>query len=96
MQTARQAARQRRRRHRLMTGTAVMLTAAGVLVCLVTALLPGPKSEVGAVVAAPAATQVEATPSAPTSPAHPADSSHAARTPTAAVGTTTSAPQPSA
>ncbi|MGW0390425.1 hypothetical protein ACWDYJ_05875 [Streptomyces sp. NPDC003042] len=79
-----------------MTGTAVMLTAAGVLVCLVTALLPGPKSEVGAVVAAPAATQVEATPSAPTSPAHPADSSHAARTPTAAVGTTTSAPQPSA
>ncbi|MCJ1676657.1 hypothetical protein MTF65_04710 [Streptomyces sp. APSN-46.1] len=80
-----------------MTGTAVMLTAAGVLVCLVTTLLPGPKGEVGAVVAAPAATQVEATPSAPTSPAPPADSSHAAATPTAAVATTTAAtPQPSA
>ncbi|MEU4353290.1 expansin EXLX1 family cellulose-binding protein [Streptomyces virginiae] len=79
-----------------MTGTAVMLTAAGALVCLVTALLPGPKDEAGAVVAAPTATQVEAMPSAPTSPAPTTDSSHAAGTPTAAVGTTTAAPPPSA
>ncbi|MET9569653.1 expansin EXLX1 family cellulose-binding protein [Streptomyces virginiae] len=79
-----------------MTGTAVMVTAAGALVCLVTALLPGPKGEVGAVVAAPTATQVEAMPSAPTGPVPPTDSSHAAVTPTAAVGTTTAAPPPSA
>ncbi|MEU7606571.1 expansin EXLX1 family cellulose-binding protein [Streptomyces sp. NPDC041003] len=78
-----------------MMGTTA-LTAAGVLLCLVTAMLPGPKAEVGADVAAPAATQAEATPSAPTSPAPPTDSSHAAPTATAAVGTTTAAPQPSA
>ncbi|MFD9376346.1 expansin EXLX1 family cellulose-binding protein [Streptomyces sp. NPDC059999] len=107
MQTARQAARQRRRRQRLMMGTTA-LTTAGILVCLVMAMLPGPKAEVGADVAAPAATQAEAAPSTPTSPAPPMDSSHAAATATAtataatatptatAVGTTTAAPQPSA
>ncbi len=95
MQTARQAARQRRRRHKLMMGTTA-LTAAGVLLCLVTAMLPDPKAEVGTDVAAPAATQAEAMPSAPTSPAPPTDSSHAAATATAAVGTATAAPQPSA
>ncbi|MFJ6755381.1 expansin EXLX1 family cellulose-binding protein [Streptomyces sp. NPDC091273] len=96
MQTARQAALQRRRRHKLMRGTAVMLTAAGVLVCLVTAMLPGSKAEVGADVAAPAATQVRATSPAPTSPAPPTESSRAAETPTVAASTTTAAPQPSA
>ncbi|MGW7434630.1 expansin EXLX1 family cellulose-binding protein [Streptomyces sp. NPDC054849] len=83
-----------------MTGTTVALTAAGVLVCLVTALLPGPKdgagAEAGAEVAAPAGIQAGATPSAPTSPAPPTDSPPAAGTPTAAVATTTAAPQPSA
>ncbi|WP_406514073.1 expansin EXLX1 family cellulose-binding protein [Streptomyces sp. NBC_00161] len=93
MQTARQAARQRRRRHRLITGTAVMLAAAGVLICLVTAMLPGP--EAGAGLAAPALTRAGATPTAPTSPTPPTDGSPAAATPTAAVGTTSAPPQPS-
>ncbi|MGR4880383.1 expansin EXLX1 family cellulose-binding protein [Streptomyces sp. LARHCF249] len=81
-----------------MIGTTVALTAAGVLVCLVTAMLPGPKAGAGAgaEVAAPAATQAGTTPtpSAPTSPA-PADSSPAAETPAASAGTTTAAPEPS-
>ncbi|MFD8984063.1 expansin EXLX1 family cellulose-binding protein [Streptomyces sp. NPDC059564] len=77
-----------------MAGTAVMLTAAGVLVHLVTAVLPGLKGEIGAGVAAPAATQVGATSPAPTSPARPTESSRAAETPTAAASTTTAAPQP--
>ncbi|MFD9408584.1 expansin EXLX1 family cellulose-binding protein [Streptomyces sp. NPDC059989] len=79
-----------------MRGTAVMLTAAGVLVCLVTAMLPGSKAEVGADVAAPAATRVGTTSSAPASPAPPTEGSHAAETPTPAASTTTAAPQPSA
>ncbi|MFE6847474.1 expansin EXLX1 family cellulose-binding protein [Streptomyces sp. NPDC057686] len=82
-----------------MRGTAVMLTTAGVLFCLVTAMRPGPEAEAGARAdtAAPAATLAGATPSAPTSPAPPADSSHATATPTTAVGATTDAtPQPSA
>ncbi|MDX3534828.1 expansin EXLX1 family cellulose-binding protein [Streptomyces sp. MB09-01] len=86
-----------------MVGTTA-LTAAGILVCLVTAMLPGPgpKAEAGADVAAPAATQAGTMPSTPTSPststspAPPTDSSHAAATATAAVGTTTAAPPPSA
>nr|WSX54411.1 expansin EXLX1 family cellulose-binding protein [Streptomyces sp. NBC_00974] len=86
-----------------MRGTAVMLTAAGALFCLVTAILPGPKDEAGARadMAAPATTLAGTTPSAPTSPAPPADSSHGAATPTAtptaAVGAPAAAtPQPSA
>ncbi|WP_406179113.1 expansin EXLX1 family cellulose-binding protein [Streptomyces sp. NBC_01006] len=82
-----------------MLGTAGILTAAGVLFCLVTAMLPGPKAEAGAGadVAAPAATHARATPSAPTSPAPPADSSPAAATPSAAGATATAqTPQPSA
>ncbi|MER7463319.1 expansin EXLX1 family cellulose-binding protein [Streptomyces sp. NPDC097981] len=84
-----------------MRGTAVMLTAAGALFCLVTAMLPGPKDEAGARaradMAVPAATLAGATPSAPTSPAPPADGSHGAATPTAALGATTAAtPRPSA
>lgn len=95
MQTARQAARQRRRRHRLMLGTAVILTAAGVLFCLVTAMLPDPKA--GAGVAAPAATHAGATPPAPTSPAPPAAGSPAAATPSpAAAASTAPKPPPSA
>ncbi|MCX5130473.1 expansin EXLX1 family cellulose-binding protein [Streptomyces sp. NBC_00347] len=96
MQTARQAARQRRRRHRLMLGTAVMTTVAGVLVYLVTSVLPGPEAEVGADVTALATTRAGATSTAPTSPAPPTQSSHAAEAPTAAASTTTTAPQPSA
>lgn len=83
-----------------MLGTAVILTAAGVLFCLVTAMLPGPKDRAGAGspadVAAPAATLAGAAPSAPTSPS-PADSPPASATPSAA-GATAGAqtPQPSA
>ncbi|MFE2875226.1 expansin EXLX1 family cellulose-binding protein [Streptomyces roseus] len=98
MQTARQAARQRRSGHRLMRGTAVMLTAAGALFCLVTAVLPGPHDQAAARadMAAPAATLAGAAPSAPTSSPR-ADSSHGAPTPTAAVGATTDAtPRPPA
>ncbi|MFG2986845.1 expansin EXLX1 family cellulose-binding protein [Streptomyces sp. NPDC048258] len=86
-----------------MLGTAVILTAAGVLFCLVTAMLPGPKAGAdagagaGADVAAPAATQTGATSSAPTSPAPPAAGSQAAATPSAAAAATTAAtPPPSA
>lgn len=99
MQTARQAARQRRHRHRLMLGTAVILTTAGLLFYLVTAMLPGPKAGAGAGadVAAPAATPAGAAPSAPTSPAPPAASSHAAAPPSATAAATTAAtPTPSA
>ncbi|MGW7458114.1 expansin EXLX1 family cellulose-binding protein [Streptomyces sp. NPDC054797] len=101
MHTARQAARQRRRRLRLITGTAVVMTAAGVLVCLVTAMLPGQEAGAGAGTAAPALIQPDATPSAPTVPAPPTDSPPAAATPTApptptaAAGTATEAPRPS-
>ncbi|WP_251063968.1 expansin EXLX1 family cellulose-binding protein [Streptomyces sp. ISL-44] len=86
-----------------MLGTAVILTAAGVLFCLVTAMLPGPKAgadagagagaDAAADVAAPAATQTGATSSAPTSPAPPAAGSQAAATPSAAAAAT---PPPSA
>ncbi|MET9469585.1 expansin EXLX1 family cellulose-binding protein [Streptomyces sp. NPDC006544] len=82
-----------------MLGTAVMLTAAGVLFCLVTAILPGPKAGAGAGagVAAPAAAPAGATASEPTSPAPPAASSQAAAAPSAAAeATTTATPQPSA
>ncbi|WP_239516014.1 MULTISPECIES: expansin EXLX1 family cellulose-binding protein [unclassified Streptomyces] len=82
-----------------MLGTAVILTVAGVLICLVTAMLPGPKAGAGAPadMAAPAATLAGTTPSAPTSPTPPADSSHAAATPSTAVAATTAAtPPPSA
>nr|WP_078987546.1 expansin EXLX1 family cellulose-binding protein [Streptomyces sp. XY332] len=100
MQTARQAARQRRQRQRLMRGATVLLTVVGVLVCLVTTMRPGPKAEAGgevrADVAATAATGAGATPQAPTSPAPSTDSSRAAPTPTATTGTTAAAPPPSA
>lgn len=96
MHTARQAARQRRRRHRLMLGTAVILTAAGVLFCLVTAMPPGPKAGAGAGadVAAPAATYTGAASSAPTSPAPPAAGSPTAAPPSATAATTTAAAAP--
>ncbi|MFI8499992.1 expansin EXLX1 family cellulose-binding protein [Streptomyces sp. NPDC085524] len=84
-----------------MRGTAVLLTAAGALFCLVTAMLPSPEDEAGARgragMAAPAATLAGATPPAPTGPPPPADGSHSAAIPTAAVGATTAAaPRPSA
>ncbi|MFE9932809.1 expansin EXLX1 family cellulose-binding protein [Streptomyces sp. NPDC005533] len=83
-----------------MRGTAVVLTAAGALFCLVTAMLPGPEDETGARAradrAAPAATLAGATAAAPTSPAPPVAGSHDTATPTAAVGATTGAtPRPS-
>ncbi|MEU9143719.1 expansin EXLX1 family cellulose-binding protein [Streptomyces sp. NPDC048349] len=77
------------------TVSAVTLAAVGALVCvcLVTAMLPGPKAGARTDVAAPAVTHTGAAPSAPTSPAPPTDSPPAAGTPTAAGGTTTAAPQ---
>ncbi|WP_229335132.1 expansin EXLX1 family cellulose-binding protein [Streptomyces flavotricini] len=83
-----------------MLGAAVILTAAGVLFCLVTAMRPDPKAGAAAVapadVAAPAAPLAGATPSAPTSPS-PAASSPAAATPSAAGATATAqTPRPSA
>ncbi|MFF1414614.1 expansin EXLX1 family cellulose-binding protein [Streptomyces sp. NPDC058289] len=82
-----------------MLGTAVTLTAAGVLFCLATAMLPGPMAgadadaDAAADVAAPAAAQTGATSSAPTSPAPPAVGSQAAATPSTAAAAT---PPPSA
>ncbi|MGW1288623.1 expansin EXLX1 family cellulose-binding protein [Streptomyces sp. NPDC001118] len=56
MTTPRQAARQRRRRQRLMLGTTVGLTTAGVLAYLVMGLLPDRKAHVAPAAATPAAT----------------------------------------
>ncbi|MER6569058.1 expansin EXLX1 family cellulose-binding protein [Streptomyces sp. NPDC001093] len=56
MTTPRQAARQRRRRQRLMLGTTVGLTAAGVLAYLVMGLLPDHKVNAAPAAATPAAT----------------------------------------
>ena len=59
MKTARQAARQRRHKRRLMLGTTVAVTAAGVLAYLVMGWLPDRKDESGPAAATPAArTQV--------------------------------------
>ncbi|MGW1913383.1 expansin EXLX1 family cellulose-binding protein [Streptomyces sp. NPDC002076] len=55
MKTPRQAARQRRRRQRLMLGTTVGLTAAGVLAYLVMGLLPDRKVDAATAAATPAA-----------------------------------------
>ncbi|WP_405854368.1 expansin EXLX1 family cellulose-binding protein [Streptomyces sp. NBC_01515] len=55
MKTARQIARQRRRRHRAMVGTTVALGVAGVLVALVLALLPDRETDGTSVALASAA-----------------------------------------
>ncbi|MEU1474365.1 expansin EXLX1 family cellulose-binding protein [Streptomyces sp. NPDC005760] len=54
--TTRQVMRQRRRRRRLMLGATVAVTAAGVLVYLVMALLPGHKVDAGPAAATPLVT----------------------------------------
>ena len=54
--TTRQAARQRRRRQRLVLGTTVAVTVAGVLAYLVMTLLPGHKVEAAPAAATPLAT----------------------------------------
>ncbi|WP_313905420.1 expansin EXLX1 family cellulose-binding protein [Streptomyces sp. SLBN-31] len=54
--TTRQVARQRRRRRKLVLGTTVAVTAAGVLACLVMALLPGHKVDAGPATATPLVT----------------------------------------
>ncbi|MFF4209132.1 expansin EXLX1 family cellulose-binding protein [Streptomyces sp. NPDC001796] len=56
MKTARQAARQRRHRRRLMLGTTLGLTAAGVLATLVMSLHPDHKVDAGSAAATPVAT----------------------------------------
>ncbi|TLS44264.1 hypothetical protein FE633_21100 [Streptomyces montanus] len=62
MKTARQAARQRRQRRRLVLGTTLAVTAAGVLAYLVMGSFPDRKAEAGHAAATPAAsTQVRAT-----------------------------------
>ncbi|MER6122180.1 expansin EXLX1 family cellulose-binding protein [Streptomyces sp. NPDC001795] len=65
MNTARQAARQRRRRHRLLVGTTVGLAAAGVVAALVMALLPDRGTDGASVAVARAA----GTPARATTPA---------------------------
>ncbi|MFJ6793115.1 expansin EXLX1 family cellulose-binding protein [Streptomyces sp. NPDC091268] len=106
MQTARQAARQRRRRRRLTTGAAVAVTAAGLLVCLVTAMRPGSHDPdgatgsgpaLGANAAAPAVSGGQATPSAsPSSPESSPAGSSPGPSPTTAGPATPAAPGPSA
>ncbi|MER5185551.1 expansin EXLX1 family cellulose-binding protein [Streptomyces sp. NPDC002896] len=94
MKTARQAARQRRRRHRLMLGATVALAAAGLLAYLVTALLPDREEGVGPTAAAPVASaQVRAT-TATSTPTPTGTTATGSPTPT--VGATTAAAQPSA
>ncbi|MER5916297.1 expansin EXLX1 family cellulose-binding protein [Streptomyces sp. NPDC001982] len=97
MKTARQAARQRRRGHRLMLGTTVALATAGVLAYLVMALLPDREAGAGPTAAAPVASaQVRATTATATSTPTPTGTATATGSPTPTVGVTTAAAQPSA
>ncbi|MFD9670762.1 expansin EXLX1 family cellulose-binding protein [Streptomyces sp. NPDC059981] len=89
-----------------MLGTAVILTAAGILFCLMTSLLPGPGAAptaaatagamAGADVAAPAAPHTGAASPGPTSPAPPPAGSPTAVTPSATAAATTAAAPPAA
>ncbi|MGR6974870.1 expansin EXLX1 family cellulose-binding protein [Streptomyces cynarae] len=96
MKTARQAARQRRHRRRLILGTALGLTAAGVLATLVMALLPDRDVDARSAAAVPVATtRVGATAAtgtgAPAAPGTP----RATGTPTPTAAATTAAAEPS-
>ncbi|MFC3572637.1 expansin EXLX1 family cellulose-binding protein [Streptomyces yaanensis] len=97
MTTARQAARQRRRRHRQMLGTTLALAIAGVVVCLVVASLPGRKADAGPVAATPVTTApVRATAATtsdrPASTASPTVTGTPTPTPTASASATAAHP----
>ncbi|WKX06144.2 expansin EXLX1 family cellulose-binding protein [Streptomyces sp. NL15-2K] len=95
MKTARQAARQRRQRRRLVLGTTLAVTAAGVLAYLVMGLLPDREAEAGHAATAPVATtQVRTTPTTGTPSASATPPATGTPTPTAAA--TTGAARPSA
>ncbi|MEV6181028.1 expansin EXLX1 family cellulose-binding protein [Streptomyces sp. NPDC052015] len=97
MKTARQAARQRRRRSRLMLGATVAVTAAGVLAYLVMGLLPDRKEEAGPAAATPVATtQAKATTSPETSTPTPSGTPTATGSPSPTATATTAPARPSA
>ncbi|MCL8016252.1 expansin EXLX1 family cellulose-binding protein [Streptomyces sp. AS02] len=96
MTTARQAARQRRHRRRLMLGSAVAVTAAGVLAYLVMGLVPGSEEAAGPVAATPATTQVRATTPPATGTATPSAKPTATGTPSPTATATSASPRPSA
>ncbi|MGW3123910.1 expansin EXLX1 family cellulose-binding protein [Streptomyces sp. NPDC001107] len=89
MKTARQAARQRRRRHRLLVGTSVALASAGVVAALVMMLLPDRDTDGTSVAVARAAgTPARTTPPTGT----PSPTGTATGTPTATGSPTPKAP----
>jgi expansin len=97
MKTARQAARQRRQRRRLVLGTTLAVTAAGVLAYLVMGSFPDRKAEAGHAAATPAATaQVSATTTTETGTPSASATPTATGTPTPTAAATTGAARPSA
>lgn len=96
MKTARQAARQRRHRRRIMLGTALGLTAAGVLATLVVALLPDRKVDARSAAAAPVATtRVGATAATESGTSTASGSPRPTGTPTPTASATTATAEPS-
>ncbi|WP_200419887.1 expansin EXLX1 family cellulose-binding protein [Streptomyces sp. Y2F8-2] len=95
MKTARRAARQRRHRRRIMLGTVLGLTAAGVLATLVVALLPDRKVDARSAAAAPVATRVGATAATKTATPTAPGSPRPTGTPTSTASATTPADEPS-
>lgn len=92
MQTGRQTARQRRRSRRLMLGTTAVLSAVGLLVCLVMmALRPDSGAEVAPVAAPVAGVEAAATTPAPPSSVPPTDVASPAATPAPTLTPTQSA-----
>ncbi|MGW2724857.1 expansin EXLX1 family cellulose-binding protein [Streptomyces sp. NPDC001492] len=97
MKTARQAARQRRHRRRLMLGSTLALTAAGVLAYLVMGVLPGHGANAGAAAGTSSATtQVSASGSAEARPAATSASPTTTGTPSPTAATTSASARPSA
>jgi expansin (peptidoglycan-binding protein) len=97
MKTARQAARQRRQRRRLVLGTTLAVTAAGVLAYLVMGSLPDREAEAGHAAATPVATtQVRTTPTTGTPSASATPPATGTPTPTPTAAAKTGAARPSA
>lgn len=96
MKTARQAARQRRHRRRLLLGTTLALTAAGVLAYLAMGAFPGGRAGAGSAAGTPAATQVRAGASAEARAAATSASPTTAGTSTPTAAATTPSARPSA
>ncbi|MFG2025346.1 expansin EXLX1 family cellulose-binding protein [Streptomyces sp. NPDC048825] len=97
MKTARQAARQRRQRRRLVLGTTLAVTVTGVLAYLVMGSFPDRKAEAGHAAATPAAsTQVRATTTTETGTPSASAKPTAIGTPTPKAAATTPPARPSA